>query len=218
MAEERWAPVRGYEGLYEASDQGKVRSVSRSTVICGKEYKYVGRVLKPFMSEGKLYVTLRKNDKGSRKQLAKVVWLAFHPNSSTGRWCRFFCKNGDFTDCSLENIGANNTTKNAPKRKKKPKYKDTADYIRAKHGVYEPEPYPALSEEERETARKMMEGKHGVVRPVVRADGKMYESMALAAREMGVSKAYMMDVVNGRANTCKGYNFRKVTEEELWGE
>lgn len=34
---ERWLPVAGYEGLYEVSDQGNVRSLTR-TVECGGRY------------------------------------------------------------------------------------------------------------------------------------------------------------------------------------
>lgn len=36
---ERWLPVVGYEGLYEVSDQGRVRSLSRPG--------HPGRILKP---------------------------------------------------------------------------------------------------------------------------------------------------------------------------
>lgn len=31
MNEERWLPVVGFEGLYEASDHGRVRSLARTT-------------------------------------------------------------------------------------------------------------------------------------------------------------------------------------------
>ena len=43
MIEERWLPVVGYEGLYEVSDQGRVRSMDRVD-SCGRHRKT--RVLK----------------------------------------------------------------------------------------------------------------------------------------------------------------------------
>ena len=49
--QELWQPVKGYEGLYEVSDQGRVRSLDRVSVCVrhGKEVmqRWKGRVLKP---------------------------------------------------------------------------------------------------------------------------------------------------------------------------
>lgn len=210
--EELWEPVVGYKGLYEVSSLGKVRSITRSVEICGKEYSYIGRELTPTLVAGKPYVTLNKNGKKKRAALARVVWKAFR-NPAIPCSTQVYCVNGNNCDCSLENL----KTKNGrPQRKQKPKYADMGDYVKHKHGVYMPEPYRDLEGPELDKARSMMEGKSGLVRPVVRADGKLYESITEAASSMGVSKAYMRDVVSGKARTCKGYNFRKVSEEELW--
>lgn len=46
---ERWLPVVGWEGLYEVSDLGRIRSLSRTTVNkLGVTRRLHGRVLKPF--------------------------------------------------------------------------------------------------------------------------------------------------------------------------
>ena len=55
MAVERWKPVKGYEGLYDVSDAGRVRSLKRTTTN--------GRILTLHTSQqnGYVYATLCKN-------------------------------------------------------------------------------------------------------------------------------------------------------------
>lgn len=44
-ANERWLPIRGWEGSYEASDQGRVRSVDRVIRYAnGQNRRYAGRI------------------------------------------------------------------------------------------------------------------------------------------------------------------------------
>lgn len=59
MAREIWRPVKGYEGLYEVSDQGRVRSLRRSGTP--------GRVLTQQQSKGKLYLLVRLSRNSQRK-------------------------------------------------------------------------------------------------------------------------------------------------------
>ena len=70
---ERWLPVPGYEGLYEASDQGHVRSV-------GTNWRGYGarQITEGFNTDGYLRVRLTKD--GKRKSLAvhKIVCETFH--------------------------------------------------------------------------------------------------------------------------------------------
>jgi DNA-binding XRE family transcriptional regulator len=65
--EERWLPVRGYEGLYEVSDQGKVRRIA-------------GNVLSVSLSNGYRQVKLSKYGKQSSRSVARLVAQAFIPN------------------------------------------------------------------------------------------------------------------------------------------
>ncbi|MGH8236046.1 MAG: NUMOD4 domain-containing protein [Steroidobacteraceae bacterium] len=59
MSAEKWLPVVGWEGLYEVSDQGRVRSLDRTVEMpCtrwGGTLKRLtrGRVLKTFQGRGK---------------------------------------------------------------------------------------------------------------------------------------------------------------------
>jgi hypothetical protein len=45
---EEWLPVVGYEGFYEVSNYGRVRSVDRLTTRNSKPYFVRGKILKPF--------------------------------------------------------------------------------------------------------------------------------------------------------------------------
>jgi hypothetical protein len=43
--QEVWQPIKGYEGLYEVSDQGRVRSLRSGRVLSNRPSKHLGYVL-----------------------------------------------------------------------------------------------------------------------------------------------------------------------------
>lgn len=49
---EEWRPIPGYEGLYEASDHGRIRSLDRTITRNGRPSRLQGRVLTP-VGDGK---------------------------------------------------------------------------------------------------------------------------------------------------------------------
>ena len=73
---EIWKPIRDYEGLYEVSNLGNVRSLKRNTTN-GKVLKQGGR------PNGYLIVTLCKNNKHKTRTIHRLVAEAFiaNPNS-----------------------------------------------------------------------------------------------------------------------------------------
>lgn len=73
MENEKWKPVFGYEGLYEVSDLGRVRS------------KYSGewKVLKPAKNHnGYLFVNLKRDSRQKNFYLHRLVADAFIPNDN----------------------------------------------------------------------------------------------------------------------------------------
>ena len=71
--QERWKSVQGYEGLYEVSDLGRVRSLKRATTR--------GIVLKLKESKrGYVVVCLCKGNKRSTISVHRLVASAFIPN------------------------------------------------------------------------------------------------------------------------------------------
>lgn len=79
---ETWLAVVGYEGIYEISDHGKVRSLDRLD-SAGKRRR--GRYLKTTVSsEGYPRVGLNKNGKKTTWKIATLVALAFIGPRPTG--------------------------------------------------------------------------------------------------------------------------------------
>lgn len=85
---EEWKPVVGYEGLYEVSDWGNVRSLDR-VVKCLNSGKYPcnrcvkGKIIKPFLTIwGYIQVYLYKSGtkKGNNHTIHRLVAEAFIPN------------------------------------------------------------------------------------------------------------------------------------------
>lgn len=71
---EEWRPIPGFEGLYEASSEGGVRSVSRK----GSKRYIVGRVLKPRINPNGYYqVVLRRDFTNVTKTVHRLVGLTF---------------------------------------------------------------------------------------------------------------------------------------------
>lgn len=80
---EEWRPVKGYEGLYEVSNFGKVRSLDHmaSNGVC--EILYKGRELKPFLDGRKHYLQVVLSNGNTckiKKLLHRLVAEAFIPN------------------------------------------------------------------------------------------------------------------------------------------
>ena len=73
---EEWRPIEGYEGLYEVSNTGRVRSVDRFYYRLHK-----GKVLSPTKDRyGYLTVTLNCNGKSKTIKIHRLVAQAFLPN------------------------------------------------------------------------------------------------------------------------------------------
>ena len=73
---ERWLPVVGYEGLYEVSDQGRVRSLSRRV----HNYTKAGRILKPgrkLNKNGRLVALQVMLGRGNTRRVHNLVLEAF---------------------------------------------------------------------------------------------------------------------------------------------
>ena len=77
---EVWKDVKDYEGLYQVSDRGNVRSVDRINHIGSR---YSGRILKPrYDKDGYLRVSLCKNGIKKIKLIHRLVLEAFVENPS----------------------------------------------------------------------------------------------------------------------------------------
>ena len=80
---ESWKPIKGYEGYYEVSNFGQVRSITRiiTDSWCVRNFK--GKTLKQTEHNGKqpyYYVTLSKNHISRKELVHRLVANAFIDN------------------------------------------------------------------------------------------------------------------------------------------
>lgn len=79
---ETWRDVAGYEGLYQVSDFGEVRSLDRLILYTnGAKHLHRGAIIKPVKDRyGYLRVELYKDGKGKWHKVHRLVAQAFIPN------------------------------------------------------------------------------------------------------------------------------------------
>ena len=76
---EEWRSIEGYEGLYQVSSLGRVRSCDRFVNSNGGTRLHKGKVLKPGMYRvGYLHVVLCKEGKPTAFSVHRLVYEAFH--------------------------------------------------------------------------------------------------------------------------------------------
>lgn len=82
MENEIWKDILGYEGLYQVSNQGRVKSLERNYVAGNNGIRHIyEHCLKPHKdTKGYFYVCLSKNGKSSCKKIHRLVAEAFIPN------------------------------------------------------------------------------------------------------------------------------------------
>lgn len=100
---ENWLPVVGYEGLYEVSDLGNVRSVDRIVMRGDVEVRRRGKVLSPLANaDGYRRVTLCRGGGERQSKVHTLVLTAFRGDRPLGLMC---CHGpGGQQDNRLENL------------------------------------------------------------------------------------------------------------------
>ena len=114
---EEWRPIPAYEGLYEASSLGRIRSLTRvveqrskwgGTLLCRKP----GRILRPVKgSDGYLGVSLSKDGRILRRHVHALVCSAFHGPRPEGHHAAH--NDGAILNCHATNVRWATPTENA---------------------------------------------------------------------------------------------------------
>lgn len=101
---ETWLAIPGYEGAYEASDAGQVRSLDRvARTRWGADYPIQGRVLRQHVqTNGYRYVSLTVDGKVRRAQVHTLVLEAFVGLRPAGHQARHL--DGDRLNNALSNL------------------------------------------------------------------------------------------------------------------
>lgn len=98
---EQWLPVLGYEGVYEVSDLGRIRSLDREVVDfpggSPRVRTFYGRLLSLYLDSRGLYMTVRLklNGQGHTRSVHRIVLEAFVGPCPNGMEC---CHANDVKD------------------------------------------------------------------------------------------------------------------------
>ncbi|AGY48385.1 HNH endonuclease [Bacillus phage Slash] len=80
---EKWKDIKGYEGYYQVSDLGNVRSLDRKDT---RGYEWKGKILRLKINKnGYCFVALSKGSKVSYPRVHRLVAEAFIPNPENKR-------------------------------------------------------------------------------------------------------------------------------------
>ena len=96
---EQWRAVVGYEGLYEVSNMGQVRSLARRT--SNSRNRIAARILMPSLNRGYPNVHLSKHAAARMEQIHRLVATAFIGPPTLPHVNHL---NGDKTDNRVENL------------------------------------------------------------------------------------------------------------------
>lgn len=96
MTKEIWLDIKGYEGLYQVSSEGRVKSLKRKR-------RKNERILKPSNDRGYLYVDLCSGGKRKRHKVHRLVCQAFCENPENKPEVNHINENAsDNRACNLE--------------------------------------------------------------------------------------------------------------------
>lgn len=102
--EEIWKPIPNYEGLYEVSNMGRVKSLGKTVLRKGVYVHYHGKIISQNIVKGYMQVMLSKNSKRVNTKVHRLVAIAFIPNDDPVNKTTVNHKNEDKLDNRVENL------------------------------------------------------------------------------------------------------------------
>src|SRR6267142_3550276 len=102
--DEIWMEIPSYEGYYEASNTGQIRSIKRTIIRTdGKKKVFQSKVLKPWFSREHAYVGLNKGSKHKKELVHRLILLTFIGPCPNGHEGTHF-PDRDTTNNRLDNL------------------------------------------------------------------------------------------------------------------
>lgn len=102
MKNERWKPIAGYEGIYEISSLGRVKSLPKNFTRNSRIVNFSERLLTPSNSRGYRTIVLTKNGIHKTYAIHRLVALAFIPNPN--KYPQVNHKDEDKSNNNVENL------------------------------------------------------------------------------------------------------------------
>lgn len=187
--EEKWAPIPEYEGLYEVSTFGRVRSLYSKTRIKDKEHRLL---LQKLDDKGYYRVNLH-NDKGQKAYLvSRAVALAFIPNPLGLPFVGH--NNDDKKNNSVANLYWTDSKEN--------------NHHNGKYDRF----LAAHNERIKSIAEKLSSP---VVATSIKTGEQQHYSSMQEAQRRGYSTAHISQCCAGKRKSHKGYTWKKLEKESL---
>lgn len=188
MGSEFWKDVVGYEGLYQVSNLGKVRSVDR-VVDCrwGHNKKLEGKEIKSNLDkDGYLKLALSKYGKRKTYAVHRLVADAFIPNPHNLP-CINHKKEFEKTNNSVENLEWCTV-----------KYNNN-------YGTHQERSAKAREGMKNVAVRGGLNGNAKSV--MCLNDSAVFDTLTLAAKQYGCNISCVSQVCSGKRNSTNGYKF-----------
>lgn len=78
--DEEWRAVEGFDGAYEVSSHGRIRSLDRTVSHMDHTLSLKGQIIKPYINRGYPQVSIREGGVSKQRKLHVLVARAFIPN------------------------------------------------------------------------------------------------------------------------------------------
>ena len=182
---ENWKDIKGYEGLYQVSDLGRVKSLERDAYFPNGTFHHhvEEKILVPNSNgNGYLHVQLCKNGEKKQKYVHRLVAMAFIPNPENKPQVNH-----------KDEVKTNNAV-------------DNLEWCTSAYNVN----YGTKIERQKQTYKdNYKNGKNKVVKKVFCVElNKTFDSITRAKEELGIDASKITKVCKGKAETAGGFHWK----------
>lgn len=197
---EAWKDIKGYEGSYQVSDQGRVRSLDRLNSAGKRTKGIIRRQIKN--KNGYLYVNLCRSGKSSNCPVHRLVASAFIPNPDNKYTVNH--KNENKEDNRVENLEWMSLLENL-------RYGTHDERMaQTKKGMICGPDHPNFGKRGKEA--NTHKGKVIGISKCDPDDVVEFDTAADAARILHLSTGQLCESIHNSNKSCGGYYWRRVNE------
>lgn len=196
---EIWKDINGYEGKYQVSSEGRVRSVACLNSRGRRVHERIRRFC--HNRNGYLYVNLSKDGKPKNILVHRLVAEAFIENPCHHETVNHINEiKTDNRACNLEWMTLTDNlrygTHNERATKNKPDMSGERHFNYGRRGAN----------------AKTHKGRVIGISKTNPSDIVEFETASVAVRTLGISSGQLCDAINGKAKSCGGYYWRRLND------
>jgi len=197
--EEIWKDIKNYEGLYQVSNLGRVKSLERTKIDkMGRQFHVKEKILNPLIIKGYYAVWLYNEKLGKKRYTVhRLVAEAFIPNPynlpQVGHKDENNFKTGDGCNNCVDNLEWTTALDNNRATKRRERLSGENNYFYGKHfkGELHPQYGTHRSIETKEKISRGNKGKIPKNRRKVICDNKVFDSISHCAKYYDVPDNYI---------------------------